>query len=73
MYKTFEEAKEAAIKAIEKHNYINPFNNAACVVTETKLSKNARKSTFGFRFNDSDTNGQFVKMADGTYCKATLI
>jgi hypothetical protein len=68
MYKTFEEAKEAATKAIEKHNYI-----AACVVTETKLNKNARKSTFGFRFNDSDTNGQFVKMADGTYCKATLI
>lgn len=68
MYKTFEEAKAAAINAIEKHDYI-----VACVVTEIKTSERARKSTFGFRFNDSDTNGRFVKMADGTYCKATLI
>ena len=68
MYKTFEEAKTAAIKAIEKHGYTE-----TCVVTESKRSKNARKTHFGFRFNDNDTNGKFVELEDGTFCKATLI
>ncbi len=68
MYKTFEEAKAAAIKTIQNHGYTVP-----CVVTENKRSRNARKSVFGFRFNDSDTDGNFVELPDGTYCKATLI
>lgn len=68
MYNTFEEAKAAAIKTIQKYGYTD-----SCVVTESKRSRNAKKTVFGFRFNDFDTDGKFVELSDGTYCKATLI
>lgn len=70
MYKTFEEAKAAAISVIEKL-----FNGEKmdCVVTESKLSKMARNVFYGFRFHDTDTHGEFVMLEDGTFQKRTAI
>ena len=66
MYNNFEEAKEAALKVIEKL-----FNGEirGCVVTENKLAKNSKKTFWGFRFYSEDTNGEFVRLSDGTYSR----
>lgn len=70
MYKTFDEAKIAALDVIEK-NYNG--NKMGCVVSENKAKKNSRKNFFGFRFNSEDTNGEFVRNNDGSYSKFTAI
>lgn len=70
MYKTFEEAKESAIATI--NNKYNG-NKMDCCITETKLSKNSRKTSFNFRFYENDSNGKFVTNGDGTYSKYTRI
>lgn len=70
MYKTFEEAENAAINVINK-KYDG--NNNGCVVTENKKSIRSRSVSYGFRFNDIDTNGQFIKLEDGTFQKRTSI
>lgn len=66
MYNNFEEAKEAALKVINRS--LNGEKNG-CVVCERKLTKNARKTWWGFRFHDEDTNGEFVRLEDGTYSR----
>lgn len=68
MYETFEEAREAAIEIINKANGAV----RGCCVTENKLRKNS-KSTFGFRFYEKDSNGEFVKNEDGSYTRLTAI
>lgn len=70
MYKTFEEAKTAALDVIEK---VYNGNKMGCVVSEDKLNQNSRKTFFNFRFNSEDTNGKFVKNEDGSYSKLTRI
>lgn len=70
MFKSFEDAKEAAIKAIDSR-----YNGkkTGCVVTETKLSEFAQKVYYGFHFNDTDTNGEFVELFDGSFQKKVAI
>lgn len=70
MYKTFEEAKNAAINVINKK--YDGCNNG-CVVTESKKSIRSHTVFYGFRFNDTDTNGEFVKLEDGTFQKRIAI
>lgn len=70
MYKTFEDAKAAAISVITK-KYNGEKNG--CVITENKTSKRAHNCFFGFHFNDTDTNGSFVQMEDGTFQKKVLL
>ena len=70
MYKNFEEAKEAALNVINRR-YNG--NKMGCVITEKKLSAGARKTWFGFHFYDKDSNGKFLRLEDGTYCKMTEI
>jgi hypothetical protein len=70
MYKTFEEAKAAAMNVINKK--YDGFNNG-CVVTESKKSIRSRTVSYGFHFNDTDTNGKFVELEDGTVQRRTEI
>lgn len=70
MYKTFEEAKNAAIDVISKKN---GGDKMGCCVSETKMSKCSKKTFFGFRFYSKDTNGLFVENDDGTYSRLTII
>lgn len=70
MYKSFEEAKAAALDAI---NRIYDGEKMGCVVTENKKSAKSRKTWWGFRFNDSDSNGEFVVLEDGTLTRKYLI
>lgn len=66
MYKTYEEAKEAALNVIDK---IYRGNKMGCCVTETKNSKNGRKTYFGFMFYSEDSNGEFIANGDGSYSR----
>lgn len=68
MYKTYEEAKKAAIETI---NELYPDNKMGCVITETKLTKRSRKTFFGFRFHDIGTDGKFIQNEYGEYVKKT--
>lgn len=70
MYKSFEEAKAAALDVIES-DYGG--DKMGCCVTESKLSKNSRRTYFGFVFYSEDTNGLFVRLEDGSYSKRTAI
>lgn len=70
MYKSFEEAKEAAMDVINKRY---DRNKMGCVITENKSSARARNVWFGFHFYDEDSNGKFLRLEDGTYCKKTAI
>lgn len=70
MYKSFEEAKEAALNVIDR---IYGGSKMGCCVTESKCSKNSRRTHFGFVFNSEDTNGAFVRLEDGSYSMRTAI
>ena len=64
MYKNFEEAKAAALNVIER-NYNG--DKMHCVITETKPTPRTNRRIWGFHFNDTDTNGEFVKTENGAY------
>lgn len=66
MYKNYEEAKAAALNVIDK---IYGGNKMGCCVTETKNSKNGRKTYFGFVFYREDSNGEFIENSDGSYSR----
>lgn len=70
MHKTFEEAKYAAFDVI---NRLYSGNKMDCCITEDKRTKGSRKTSFGFRFHENDSNGEFIANADGTYSKLTKI
>lgn len=70
MYKTFEEAKAAALKVIEKHF---DGDKRGCCVAESKLRATSRKTSFNFRFFTEDSGGKFVMNEDGSYSKFTAI
>ena len=69
MYKTYEDAKRAALEVIGRIYQGGKMN---CVVTERKLSEDD-EVWFGFRFYGDDTNGKFVRWPDGTYNRCTRI
>lgn len=66
MYKSFKEARNAAIKAI---NNIYGGDKMGCVVTERKTRQKMR---FGFRFNEEDTHGEYVNI-NGDFYRMTTI
>lgn len=70
MYKSYEEAKAAALDVIER---IYGGDKMDCVITESKLSKRARYISWGFRFHDTDSNGKFVENDDHSYSRKYAI
>jgi len=58
---TLTETIESAKAAIIRHGY-----NHAATVTETRSSKTARKSSFGFRFFTPGEIGTEIKNDDGS-------
>lgn len=66
MYKTYEEAKAAALDIINR-KYGG--DKTGCVVTENKMSARSRSIWWGFHFYDADTNGEFIRREDGTYAR----
>jgi len=61
MYKTVEEAREAAKRFVGKYD-VNP------MITESKQSERARSTTFGFNFPGKDAfNPEWVKDQYGWY------
>lgn len=66
MYKSFEEAKAAAVKVI---NNLYNGEKMGCCVTENKLKKNSRKTSWGFQFNSEDSKGKFIMNGDGSYSR----
>lgn len=65
MYKSFDEAKEAALKVIAKFGG----DKMGCVVSET-LARTG--PMFGFRFYSEDSHGEYVDI-NGELCKLTRI
>lgn len=55
MYKTFDDARRAALEVIER---VYHGNKMCCVVTETKIP--GKPVFYGFRFHDTDTGGAFI-------------
>ena len=58
MYESFEDAKNAALRVIDRFYNGKKMN---CVVVETKGKK---RTWFNFRFHDTDTLGKFVPVGD---------
>ena len=58
MYETFADAKNAAMRVINRLYNGEKMN---CVVVETKGKK---KTWFNFRFHDTDTLGMFVPVGN---------
>jgi len=65
MYKSFDEAKEAALKVIAKFGG----DKMGCVVSETMTRTGP---IFGFRFYSEDSHGEYVDI-NGELCKLTII
>ena len=65
MSKTYVEARQQAIDVIASgHGEV-----AGCVICEVKPSPRSRNRWFSFRFFDADTDGEFVRLEDGTYVR----
>ena len=67
MYETFTAAQNAALYVIKRYY---EGNKMACVVVETKT----RSGTwFSFRFYETDTQGEFRRLPDGSQERRTRI
>jgi mannose/cellobiose epimerase-like protein (N-acyl-D-glucosamine 2-epimerase family) len=64
MYKTVNEAKEAAARIAKN------YNGEQFVITERKLTKNARKTWYGFRcFFREEFKGEWYQEQDRSFCR----
>jgi len=70
MYKSYEEAKEAALDVIER---IYGGEKMGCVITESKPSLRSRRVSWNFRFHDTDSNGEFLESSDHSYSRTYAI
>jgi len=66
MYKTFEEAKIAALEAIKKHGY----KNMDFVIVEYKMIKNAKPYGFTFRgFVNENFDPEWHELSDRSWSR----
>jgi mannose/cellobiose epimerase-like protein (N-acyl-D-glucosamine 2-epimerase family) len=64
MYKTVNEAKEAAARIAKN------YNGEQFVITERKLTKNAKKTWYGFRCFFRETfRGEWYQEQDRSFCR----
>jgi hypothetical protein len=64
MYKTANEAKEAAARIVKN------YNGQQFVITERKLTKNAKKTWYGFRcFFHEEFKGEWYQEQDRSFCR----